>query len=177
MPIAIDAFEVPPEAGDAFAAAWTPRRAGGLLHRALREDADLRFVAVTSVEDAGGWAPAHAEVFASHSALYEVAHEDGEPDGADGVILINAFEVPDGEDERFLGPWRGARDVLAEQRGYLGTRLHRALGDADFRFVNVARWSSPLMFFRALQVPAFASASEAIAFVSHPALYQVVRSG
>jgi heme-degrading monooxygenase HmoA len=176
MPIAIDAFEVPPEADDGFAAAWTPRGAGGLLHRALREDADLRFVAVASVED-GGWEPLRAAPFATHSALYEAVHEDGEPDGTDGVILINAFEVPGGEDERFLGAWRGARDVLAEQRGYLGTRLHRALDDADFRFVNVARWSSPLMFFRALQEPAFAAASEAIAFASHPALYQVVRAG
>jgi heme-degrading monooxygenase HmoA len=176
MPIAIDAFEVPPEADDGFAAAWTPRRAGGLLHRALREDADLRFVAVASVEDGGGLAPAGGDPFPVHSALYEVAHEDGEPDGTDGVILINAFEVPGGEDDAFLAPWRGARDVLAEQRGYLGTRLHRALGDADFRFVNVARWSSPLMFFRALQEPAFAAASEAIPFASHPALYQVVRA-
>ncbi len=177
MPIAIDAFEVPPEADDGFVDAWERRRAGGLLHRALREDADLRFVAVTRVEEAGAWEPANGDPFATHSALYDVVHEDGEPDGTDGVIRISAFEVPGGEDEGFLAPWRGARDILAQQRGYLGTRLHRALGDADLRFVDVARWSSPLMFFRALQEPAFAAAAEAIAFASHPALYQVVRVG
>jgi heme-degrading monooxygenase HmoA len=175
MPIAIDAFEVPPEADDGFVEAWERRHAKGVLHRALREDADLRFVAVTGVEDAAGWEPAAGDPFPAHSALYEVVHEDGEPDGTEGVILINAFEVARGEEERFLAPWRGARDVLAQQRGYLGTRLHRAVGDADFGFVNIARWSSPLMFFRALQEPAFAAASEAISFASHPALYQVVR--
>ena len=72
-----------------------------------------------------------------------------------GVTLINAFEVPDGEDDAFLAGWDGARATLAEQQGYLGTRLHRALGAAEFRFVNVARWSSPLMFARALGRPAF----------------------
>src|SRR5947208_2923233 len=78
--------------------------------------------------------------FPAHPALSGIAHEDGAPDGREGVILINAFEVPEDGDARFLQAWRGTRDLLAAQRGYLGTRLHRSLAPADYRFVNVARW-------------------------------------
>ena len=66
------------------------------------------------------------------------------------MTLINPFEVPAGADDDFLTRWRGVRDALAGHRGYLGTRLHRGC-DAEFRFVNVARWSSPLMFARAIR--------------------------
>jgi hypothetical protein len=81
---------------------------------------------------------------------------------------IALFEVPQAEDERFLAGWHAARDALARLRGYLGTRLHHGPG-AEFRFVNVARWSSPLMFSKALQ-----AAPPALDFPAHPALYQVV---
>jgi heme-degrading monooxygenase HmoA len=103
-----------------------------------------------------------------------VVHEDGTPDDPGGVILINPFEVPAGDEERFLAGWDAARELLASQRGYLGTRLHRSLAAASFRFVNVARWSSPLMFSRAVQRPEFQRAAAALTFASHPALYQVV---
>jgi heme-degrading monooxygenase HmoA len=97
--------------------------------------------------------------------------EHGRPDTSGGVVLINPFEVPEGEDERFLAGWDAARAALSRRRGYLGTRLHRSLGPADFRFVNVARWSSPLMFARALSEPDFQAAAQGMAFPSHPALY------
>jgi heme-degrading monooxygenase HmoA len=84
------------------------------------------------------------------------------------VTLINPFEVPAGADERFLAGWHGVRDALATQRGYLGSRLHRS-DDADLRFVNVARWSSPLMFARALN-----AVDATTPFTSYPALYLVV---
>jgi heme-degrading monooxygenase HmoA len=67
---------------------------------------------------------------------------NGEP-----VVLINALEVPDGQDEAFLQAWGRTRAFLATQEGYLSTRLHRSLSPgADFRFVNVARWRSPQAF-------------------------------
>ncbi|HKR97870.1 MAG TPA: antibiotic biosynthesis monooxygenase [Candidatus Dormibacteraeota bacterium] len=65
--------------------------------------------------------------------------------------------------------------MLAEQPGYLGTRLHRSVGPADFRFVNIARWSSPLAFTKAVQRPGFQEAAAAMSCASHPALYQVIR--
>jgi len=164
----ITAFEVDPRDDDAFVAAWERTRGprGGTLERALRPDADFRFV-----ELADGAEPGPELRYRAHAGVYEIAREDATPDVAGGVLLINPFEVPEGADERFLAGWDRAREALARQRGYLGTRLHRSIAQADFRFVNVARWSSPLMFARALARPEFSAAAQAIAFPSHPALY------
>jgi heme-degrading monooxygenase HmoA len=163
----INLFEVSPEDDDAFLAAWRSERVeGGVLLRALRAEADFRFVELAAVEPGAA---------AARAGLYEVVHEDGAPDGAEGVTLVNPFEVPAGEDERFVAGWERARASLADQRGYLGTRLHRSAGAADFRFVNVARWSSPLMFARATQRPEFRAAGADLPYRAHPALYSVVR--
>lgn len=188
----INAFEVPPEADEPFVAGWERARdflatrdgfSGTALHRALRPEADFRFVNVARVDSPEAWREAISDPafpggempFRAHPSLYEVVHEDGAPDGTDGVILINPFEVAADQDERFLSDWEGARGMLAAQPGYMGTRLHRSLGPADFRFVNVARWSSPLAFARALQKREFQDAAAAMPFPSHPALYQVIR--
>jgi hypothetical protein len=120
--------------------------AAGVLYRALRPDVEFRFVSIGEGDD------------------YEVVREEGTPDISGGVVLIEPFEVPAGEDDAFLTGWDAAHAFLAGQRGYLGARLHRAAGPADFRFVGLTRWSSPLMHFRA--------APEALPFPSHPALYQ-----
>jgi heme oxygenase (mycobilin-producing) len=188
----INAFEVPPDADEAFIAGWDHARdflkqrggaAAPALHRALRPDVDFRFVNVARVDSPEAWQQAIGDpelpgapmVFKAHSGLYQVVHEDGAPEGAGGVILIDPFEVPAGDDEGFLAGWERAREQLATQRGYLGTRLHRSLAAASFRFVNIARWSSPLAFSRALQRPEVQQAVAAVTFRSHPALYQVIR--
>ena len=160
----IDLFEVAPESDAAFLADWEAERsASAVLYRALRADVDFRFVAVTPFDDDS-----------SAPGLYEAVHEDGAPDGSEGVTLINPFEVPAGDDERFVAGWERARAALADQRGYLGTRLHRSVGESDVRFVNVARWSSPLMFARATQRPEFREAGADLPYAAHPALYSVV---
>jgi hypothetical protein len=46
---------------------------------------------------------------------------------------------------------------------------------SDFRFVDLARWSSPLMFARATQRPEFRDAGAHLPYAAHPALYSVVR--
>jgi heme-degrading monooxygenase HmoA len=161
----IELFEVPVAAEEEFLAAWP---GGGVLHRALREDADFRFAALGRDDPA-------ATPFRSHAAWYEVTHEDGAPAGAEGVVLINAFEVPPDGDEAFLIGWDAAREYLAARPGYQGTRLHRSLEPAaDFRFVNVARWSSPLAFSKAVGSQAFREGVGAVPFASHPALYLLV---
>ena len=106
-------------------------RVGATVYRALRDDADVRFVAI---------AP---------GAAYEVAYEDGDPDGSGGVVVIEPFAVPPGDDEGFLTAWREAHAALAGRPGYLGARLCRGVGSADPRWIEIARWSSPLLFSRA----------------------------
>jgi heme oxygenase (mycobilin-producing) len=172
----IDFFEVAPDDDEAFIAEWERAREllaaqDGLgaivLYRALRSDVEFRFADIAEVD---GAAPA----FASHPNGYEIVVEAGTPDREGGVVLINPFEVPAGEDERFIASWERARELLAAHRGYLGTRLHRSVGEADFRFVDVTRWSSPLMLSRATQSPELQEAHAAIAYGAHPALYSVV---
>ena len=161
--VGIGFYAVPARDDEAFLTDWKRARlAGATLHRALRADARFRFVSVAAGDVSG-------------APLYEIVHEDGAPEGAGGVVLINPFEVPEDADEEFVAGWNRAREALAGQHGYLGTRLHRSAGPADFRFVNVARWSSPLMFARAVERPEFREAAGAMRFASHPALYTVVR--
>jgi heme-degrading monooxygenase HmoA len=161
----ITAFAVPPVADEELLAG----RGEAILHRALRPDAEFRFVEV-------GRKDAPESRFDARTSDYEVLREAGTPDVEGGVALIDLFEVPDDEDERFLAGWERMREALAQQRGYLGTRLHRSVAPADFRFVDVTRWSSPLMFARALNRDDVQQAIEALPFRSHPALYQVVRN-
>ncbi len=96
------------------------------------------------------------------------------------VTLVNCFQVPAGREDEFFSLWRQVNDHMRQKKGYLGHKLHRSLAtDAQFRFVNVARWESLEDFnaahdegFRALvSQPAWA------AFRSSPALYEVVHEG
>ena len=88
------------------------------------------------------------------------------PDDDGGVLLIVPFEVPEGEDDRFLATWEAAREVLSRHRGYLGGRLQ---GSRDARFVAVVHWSSPLMYARAVREEGDPIA--ALPFPGRPALY------
>jgi heme oxygenase (mycobilin-producing) len=90
------------------------------------------------------------------------------------VVLINAFEVPEEDDEAFLSGWERQRAFLSRREGYLSTRLHRSLSsDADFRFVNVALWESEQAFRDATAQPEFTSAPAPFRF--YASLYEVVR--
>ena len=88
------------------------------------------------------------------------------------VVLINPFEVPAGEEERFLALWRETAEQVKGQPGFLGTRLHRARHpDARFRFVNIALWESEEAFheaFRHVQIR-----EEQPGVRASPALYDV----
>jgi heme oxygenase (mycobilin-producing) len=97
---------------------------------------------------------------------------------AEEVTLINAFEVPAADAENFIAAWEQARDYLQEQPGYIDTVLHQSVRqDAEFQFVNVARWACAADFMAATQSPGFrASASGLAGYRPHPALYQAVRA-
>ena len=90
------------------------------------------------------------------------------------VVLINAFEVAEGEDDAFLQGWERTRDFLRTQEGYLSSRLHRTIAPAaDFRFVNVALWQSEQAFRAATSRPEFRDAP--VPYPFHASLYEVVR--
>ena len=97
---------------------------------------------------------------------------------AEPVVLINAFEVPVAEAEKFLAAWEKTRDYLQTQPGYIDTALHQALTpNAMFQFVNVAHWASAETFQAATRSPGFREAAMSVAgYPAHPSLYHVVRT-
>ena len=97
---------------------------------------------------------------------------------AEVMTLINAFEVPGGEAERFVAAWEKTRDYLAAQPGYIDTALHQAVGPgADFLFVNIAHWRSADDFSAAMQSQGFRESAAGLAgYRSHPGLYRTIRS-
>jgi hypothetical protein len=90
----------------------------------------------------------------------------GAPDAEGGVILVAPFDVPAGEDERFLAAWEAVRERFSTHRGYLGAQL---LPSPDTRFVAVVHWSSPLMCARTVREEGDLVA--ALPYRAHPALY------
>lgn len=90
------------------------------------------------------------------------------------VVLINLFAVPPDGDDTFVASWERARDLLCTQPGYLATALHQALSpQADFRWVNIARWASPAAFGAAMGQ--LTASGVTVPYPAHPALYAVVR--
>ena len=91
------------------------------------------------------------------------------------IVLINPFEVPQGQEEAFLKGWREAAEHLRQAPGFLSTRLHESLDpQAKFRFVNVAEWESPQHFQAAMRTEAFEPISRKMPFTASPALYRVI---
>ncbi|MGZ4233024.1 MAG: antibiotic biosynthesis monooxygenase family protein [Solirubrobacteraceae bacterium] len=190
--ILINAFEVPAGADEQFVAHWVrardalSRKAGYVdtrLHRSLAPGARFRFVNIgrwaslqafqEGTRDAG--VSAKGFPFAAHPGLYEViACTERLTAPRASVTLINPFEVPAGEDNEFVAGWERANDHLSKRPGYLATSLHRCVGpDAEFRFVNVARWASAEAFTAAINDPAFHAAAH-VPYPAHPALYTAI---
>ncbi len=76
------------------------------------------------------------------------------------------FDVPGGEEDRFLAAWEPVREVFAARQGYVGAQVLR---DPDGRFVAVVHWSSPLMYDRAVRAEGDLIA--AMPFAGQAALY------
>jgi len=92
------------------------------------------------------------------------------------IVLINPFEVPEGEEEQFLAGWRAAADHLRQQQGFVSTRMHQSLDPTTrFRFVNVAEWASAGHYRRAVSSPQFQTFARLLNATAHPALYQVIQ--
>jgi hypothetical protein len=68
---AIEFYDVPPGGDEGFLAAWDADGAPGVLLRAIRDDAEARYVSL-----------------AAGDGEYELVHEEGDVDGPGGVILL-----------------------------------------------------------------------------------------
>src|SRR5215468_11216956 len=91
------------------------------------------------------------------------------------VVLINPFEVPQGQEEEVLTGWHEAARQLEQAPGFLSTRLHESLDpQARFRFINVAEWESPQHFQAAMSSEAFQQMRLHMPWTAYPALYRVV---
>jgi heme oxygenase (mycobilin-producing) len=97
---------------------------------------------------------------------------------AEPLVLINAFEVPAADAERFIAAWERTRDYLMSQAGYVDTALHQAVTpNADFQFVNMGRWQTMDDFLSATQSSGFREAAADLAgYRTHPGLYRIVRT-
>jgi len=94
-----------------------------------------------------------------------------------GVVLINIFEVPAGDEEAFITAWEKTRDYLMKLPAHIHTALHRSLHDTRFPFVNVAEWTSEEEFNAAVGSEGFREAAADLRWPFSPALYQVVSTG
>ena len=94
----------------------------------------------------------------------------------EAVVLINSFEVPAADAEKFIAAWEKTRDYLETQTGYIDTALHQAVAsDAEFQFVNVAHWATAEDFTVAIRSPGMREAADGLAgYRPHPALYRAV---
>jgi heme oxygenase (mycobilin-producing) len=96
----------------------------------------------------------------------------------EAVVLINSFEVPAGDAEEFIAAWEKTRDYLQTQPGYIDTALHQAVApDAEFQFVNVARWRTAEEFTAATRSAGMREAAAGlVGYRPHPALFRIVRT-
>jgi len=94
---AIEFFAVPPGEDEAFIAAWREAHGAAPLFRAIRADAESRFV---------GIAP---------DGPYAVVYEDGAVDDPGGVLLIDVTALDPAPGRRgYLGMRRYAAEALPE---------------------------------------------------------------
>ena len=95
------------------------------------------------------------------------------------VILINAFEIPEGREDECLPFWEKAAEYMKRQPRFISTRLHRAIVTwARFTFVNIAEWESVEHFERAVNQDEFKQLIAPYMEVCphYPGLYEVIRT-
>jgi heme-degrading monooxygenase HmoA len=75
---------------------------------------------------------------------------------ADGapVVLINQFNVPPDDVERFLEVWAADAALMKRQPGFISAQLHRGTAGST-TFVNVAVWESAGALGEAFRSPEF----------------------
>ncbi len=95
------------------------------------------------------------------------------------VILINAFEIPEGREDECLAFWEKAADYMRKQPGFISTRLHRAIVPGTrFPLINVAEWASREHFEAAISREEFKNLIAPYMEICphYPGLYEVIRT-
>ena len=95
------------------------------------------------------------------------------------IIVINPFEVSEGNEEQAIGMWDKFAAYFRKQPGYVSAKLHRAVNpDARFHLVTIAEWKSPDHFMAALNNKELNSIVDSATDHSpnYPGLYEVIRS-
>ena len=84
-----------------------------------------------------------------HTTYREQLQEDDGP-----VVLINQFNVPPEDADRFLEVWADDAAFMKQQPGFISTQLHRGTAGSG-TFMNVAVWESAKALGEAFRSPEF----------------------
>jgi heme-degrading monooxygenase HmoA len=93
--------------------------------------------------------PVTREEMDERVTLMDQIRSDGGP-----IVLINRFNVPADEVERFVDVWSEDAAFMKRQLGFISTQLHRGVAGST-TFVNVATWESARALGAALAGPEF----------------------
>jgi heme-degrading monooxygenase HmoA len=86
-----------------------------------------------------------------HVSYLRQLHDDDGP-----IVLINEFNVPPADTDRFLQVWADDAAFMKHQPGFISTQLHRGTAGSS-TFVNVAVWESARALGEAFRSPDFQS--------------------
>jgi heme-degrading monooxygenase HmoA len=75
------------------------------------------------------------------------------------VVLVNVFQVAEGDIPALLKAWEADANWMKRQAGYISTQLHRGIAGSTV-FVNYAVWESVAHFRAAFSHPDFKKAME-----------------
>ena len=76
---------------------------------------------------------------------------------ASPVVLVNLFNVAEGDIPALMAAWESDANWMKRQPGYISTQLHRGIAGSCV-FLNYAVWESVDLFRAAFTHPEFASA-------------------
>jgi heme-degrading monooxygenase HmoA len=94
---------------------------------------------------------------------------------ASPVVLVNVFTLDRGDEQTFLKAWQNDAVFMKQQPGFIGTQLHRAIGESP-TYLNYAVWESTAHFRAAFTHPEFRAKLSAYpsSAVASPHLFQKV---
>lgn len=89
------------------------------------------------------------------------------------IVLVNLFTLDPADEQAFLETWKEDAVFMKEQKGFVSTELHRAIGDSPTYF-NYAVWESTDDFRAAFTNPEFRAKLSAYpsSVVASPHLFQ-----